>query len=614
MGYTKNDSSSGKGQNKKSLVLAEKPSVGRLFASALDCKEKHTGFLEGQNYIVSWCIGHLVQKAPPDAYEERYKSWKTEDLPIIPEDWKHRIIPGTKDQFRIVKDLMKRKDVEEIIIATDCGREGEAIARLVYMMAGCKKPLLRFWTNSLEESAIIDGFRNLRHGKEFDLLYEAAECRARADWLVGMNLTRLYTLKYGNGKPLNVGRVKSPTLFLIVQREAQIRDFVKEPYFVAHIVTKGMDAVSEHISDRYKAQRIAEDCRNRQAYVEKIERERKKMMPPSLYDLTTLQRDANRCFSLSAKDTLNVVQQLYEKRLVTYPRTDSKFLSDDMGDTAARVYMAIQKCKYQDMQELNTSVSPDIERLLNSKKVTDHHAIIPTVEIEKTGSLDGLSQLEQKILQLIINRFLCAVDQAHIYESVHVLLDCNAHKFKAFGKSVLQMGWKRQNERFMKAVVRRYAAEKSDQEDQEDTDHLCRIPGDLTENVAITVDTVRVTEHETKPPAHLTEDTLLSLMEKAGTEDLSEDAERSGLGTTATRAEIIESLIKGGFVERRKKQLFPTETGEYLCRILPEKITSAQMTSQWENRLAAISQGKETQEKFMKDIEGFVSELISAEK
>ncbi|MCQ2501422.1 MAG: DNA topoisomerase 3 [Lachnospiraceae bacterium] len=614
MGFTKKDSKSSEGQNRKSLVLAEKPSVGRLYAGALDCNEKHNGFLEGKNYIVSWCIGHLIQKAPPDAYEERYKSWKTEDLPIIPEEWKHRIIPGTKDQFRIVKELMKRKDVEEIIIATDCGREGEAIARLVYMMAGCRKPLLRFWTNSMEESAIIEGFRNLRPGKEFEHLYEAAECRARADWLVGMNLTRLYTLKYGNGKPLNVGRVKSPTLSLIVQREAQIRDFVKEPYFIAHIVAKGMDAISEHISDRYKAQRIAEDCWNRQAYVEKIERERKKTNPPSLYDLTTLQRDANRCYSLSAKDTLNIVQQLYEKRLVTYPRTDSKYLSDDMGDTAAKVYMAIQKCKYQDMQELNTSVSPDIERLLNSKKVTDHHAIIPTVEIEKPGSLDGLNQLEQKILQLIINRFLCAVDQAHIYESVRVLLDCNGHKFKACGKSVLQPGWKRQNERFMKTVCKRFVPEKSDGEEQDGPDPLCKIPRDLTENVAVRVDETRVSEHETKPPAHLTEDTLLSLMEKAGVEELSEDAERSGLGTTATRAEIIESLIKGGFVERRKKQLFPTETGEYLCRILPEKITSVQMTSQWENRLAAISQGKETQENFMKDIQRFVEELISAEK
>ncbi len=596
----------------KSLVIAEKPSVARMIAEALGCKEKKAGYLEGKSYVISWCIGHLVMKAPPDMYDAKYKTWNLNTLPIIPEDWKHQIIPSTKSQFMILKDLMKRKDVGEVVVATDCGREGEAIARLVYDMAKCKKPLYRFWTNSLEENAIIEGFRNLRPGSEFDSLFEAAECRARADWLVGMNLTRLYSLKYGDGKVLNVGRVKSPTLQLIVDREQKIRDFTKEPYFKVHLHMNGIDAVSESVKTLGEANDILEACERRPAYIENVTREKKKVNPPLLYDMTTLQRDANRCFSMSAKDTLNTTQQLYEKRLVTYPRTDSRYLSDDMGDTVAAVYMAIQKCIFQNIQAPSRGKTPEIDRVLNSKKVSDHHAIIPTVEIAKKELLNDLSENEQRILKLIINQFLSAMGQVHVYESIHASFDCNGYHFTASGKTIIQNGWKTREQQFSQDI-RKKEEKISEENDQSDVGSLTGIHKDLHEGIAVSVNKIAITEHETKPPTHLTEESLLALMEKAGQDELLEDAERSGLGTTATRADIIEGLIKAGFVERRKKQLLSTEAGEYLCRILPEQLVSAKLTADWENRLTNIAKGIEDPAVFMKDIREFIAYLTHQE-
>ncbi|MFR2631192.1 MAG: DNA topoisomerase 3 [Roseburia inulinivorans] len=578
------------------LVIAEKPSVAQSIAAVLGATQRKDGYLEGNDYLVSWCVGHLVELAQPESYEEAWKKWSYESLPIIPQEWQHEVKSDTKAQYQILKKLMHDDRVDAVVCATDAGREGELIFRLTYNMAGCRKPMKRLWISSMEESAIRDGFHNLRPGSDYDNLYHSALCRQEADWLVGINGTRLFTVLYG-GKALKVGRVQTPTLAMLVDRESKIMNFKKEAYYMAHIMGNGLDAVSEHISDKTEADRIAETCENGQALVTSVVKEEKWVAPPKLYDLTTLQRDANRLFGFTAKQTLEYTQSLYEKKLVTYPRTDSQYLSDDMEGTAKNVIEAIFNSL---LFEQNIMFNPDIKRILNSKKVTDHHAIIPTMEIIKQD-LKAIPESEMKILSLCANRLLCATGEKHIYNSTKAVITCNNTVFKVSGKEVWKNGWKEFEDFFKKSY--KTAEDKSDAEEEK------KLP-ELREGMMIAVEQTKVSEHFTQPPKHYTEDSLLSAMERAGVEDMGDEVERKGLGTPATRADIIEKLVKDGFVKREKKQMIPTEDGMKLITILPDVVKSPKLTADWENELTLVSKGEVAAEQFMSGIEAMVTDLV----
>lgn len=578
------------------LVIAEKPSVAQSIAAVLGATQRKDGYLEGNDYLVSWCVGHLVELAQPESYEEAWKKWSYESLPIIPQEWQHEVKSDTKAQYQILKKLMHDDRVDAVVCATDAGREGELIFRLTYNMAGCRKPMKRLWISSMEESAIRDGFHNLRPGSDYDNLYHSALCRQEADWLVGINGTRLFTVLYG-GKALKVGRVQTPTLAMLVDRESKIMNFKKEAYYMAHIMGNGLDAVSEHISDKTEADRIAETCENGQALVTSVVKEEKWVAPPKLYDLTTLQRDANRLFGFTAKQTLEYTQSLYEKKLVTYPRTDSQYLSDDMEGTAKNVIEAIFNSL---LFEQNIMFNPDIKRILNSKKVTDHHAIIPTMEIIKQD-LKAIPESEMKILSICANRLLCATGEKHIYNSTKAVITCNNTVFKVSGKEVWKNGWKEFEDFFKNSY--KTTEDKSDAEEE-------RKLLELREGMTITVEQTRVSEHFTQPPKHYTEDSLLSAMERAGAEDMGDEVERKGLGTPATRADIIEKLVKDGFVKREKKQMIPTEDGMKLITILPDVVKSPKLTADWENELTLVSKGEVAAEQFMSGIETMVSDLV----
>ena len=578
------------------LVIAEKPSVAQSIAAVLGATQRKDGYLEGNDYLVSWCVGHLVELAQPESYEEAWKKWSYESLPIIPQEWQHEVKSDTKAQYQILKKLMHDDGVDAVVCATDAGREGELIFRLTYNMAGCRKPMKRLWISSMEESAIRDGFHNLRPGSDYDNLYHSALCRQEADWLVGINGTRLFTVLYG-GKALKVGRVQTPTLAMLVDRESKIVNFKKEAYYMAHIIGNGLDAVSEHISDKTEADRIAETCENGQALVTSVVKEEKWIAPPKLYDLTTLQRDANRLFGFTAKQTLEYTQSLYEKKLVTYPRTDSQYLSDDMEGTAKNVIEAIFNSL---LFEQNIMFNPDIKRILNSKKVTDHHAIIPTMEIIKQD-LKAIPESEMKILSLCANRLLCATGEKHIYNSTKAVITCNNTVFKVSGKEVWKNGWKEFEDFFKNSY--KTAEDKSDAEEEK------KLP-ELREGMTIAVEQTRVSEHFTQPPKHYTEDSLLSAMERAGAEDMGDEVERKGLGTPATRADIIEKLVKDGFVKREKKQMIPTEDGMKLITILPDVVKSPKLTADWENELTLVSKGEVAAEQFMSGIEVMVTDLV----
>ena len=578
------------------LVIAEKPSVAQSIAAVLGATQRKDGYLEGNDYLVSWCVGHLVELAQPESYEEAWKKWSYESLPIIPQEWQHEVKSDTKAQYQILKKLMHDDRVDAVVCATDAGREGELIFRLTYNMPGCRKPMKRLWISSMEESAIRDGFHNLRPGSDYDNLYHSALCRQEADWLVGINGTRLFTVLYG-GKALKVGRVQTPTLAMLVDRESKIMNFKKEAYYMAHIMGNGLDAVSEHISDKTEADRIAETCENGQALVTSVVKEEKWVAPPKLYDLTTLQRDANRLFGFTAKQTLEYTQSLYEKKLVTYPRTDSQYLSDDMEGTAKNVIEAIFNSL---LFEQNIMFNPDIKRILNSKKVTDHHAIIPTMEIIKQD-LKAIPESEMKILSLCANRLLCATGEKHIYNSTKAVITCNNTVFKVSGKEVWKNGWKEFEDFFKNAY--KTAEDKSDAEEEK------KLP-ELREGMMIAVEQTKVSEHFTQPPKHYTEDSLLSAMERAGVEDMGDEVERKGLGTPATRADIIEKLVKDGFVKREKKQMIPTEDGMKLITILPDVVKSPKLTADWENELTLVSKGEVAAEQFMSGIEAMVTDLV----
>ncbi len=578
------------------LVIAEKPSVARSIAEVIGAVENHDGYMEGNGYVVSWCVGHLVELAQPESYGEQWKKWTYESLPVKPEKWQYEVKPDTKAQYDVLFQLMHREDVSATICATDAGREGELIFRLVYEMAGCDKPIKRLWISSMEESAIREGFENLQPGSDYDNLYHSALCRQEADWLVGINGTRLFTVLYG-GKVLKVGRVQTPTLAMLVDREAKIMNFQKEKYYMAHILMDGMDAATGRMDDKNKADEIAGACRDGQALTTSVVKVEKAVMPPKLYDLTTLQRDANRLFGFTAKQTLEYTQSLYEKKLATYPRTDSQFLSDDMGQTAQGVIEAVYSSL---MFEESKASRPDIKRILNSKKVTDHHAIIPTMEIAK-ADLTALPETERKILSLVANRLLCATREKHLYETVKAEFSCGGHTFAVSGKSVTHNGWKS----FEDAFKRSFKISGNQEEEKEEK----KLP-ELSEGQTFDGVQTKVSEHFTSPPKHFTEDLLLSAMERAGTEDMGDDVERKGLGTPATRADIIEKLVKDGFVKREKKQIIPTEDGMKLITVLPDVVKSPKLTADWENALTLVAKGELPMEDFMADIENMVSELI----
>ena len=576
------------------LVIAEKPSVAQSIARVIGADERKDGYMEGNGYIVSWCIGHLVELAQPDAYSDAWKKWNYESLPMIPEEWQTEVKSDTAAQYKVLKELMHDKRVESVVCATDAGREGELIFRLVYGQAGCDKPMKRLWISSMEESAIREGFESLQPGSNYDNLYHSALCRQRADWLVGLNGTRLFTVLYG-GKVLKVGRVQTPTLAMLVEREEKIKNFKKEQYYMAHILMDGVDAATERIDDKAQADSIAAACESGAATVVSILKEKKTAQPPKLYDLTTLQRDANRIFGFTAKQTLEYTQSLYEKKLVTYPRTDSQYLSDDMEATAWGVIGAVYKAI---LFEEPSGAEPDIKRILDSRKVTDHHAIIPTMEITK-ADLSAVPDGEMKILSLAANRLLCATGEKHEYETVRAALSCNGVDFTVSGKSVIRNGWKD----FEAAFKRSYKT--SEDEEKEDK----KLP-ELSEGMVFDGVQTKVTEHFTQPPKHFTEDSLLSAMERAGAEDMGDEVERRGLGTPATRADVIEKLVRDGFVKREKKQMIPTEDGVKLITILPDVVKSPKLTADWENALTLVSKGEYSMQDFMGGIEDMAKGLV----
>ena len=575
------------------LVICEKPSVAKSIASALGVTSRADGYFEGNGHLISWCIGHLVGLADAAAYDDRYKKWRYEDLPILPAPFRYVVSEEKADQFHILRSLMERPDVTELVNACDAGREGELIFRLVYEAAGCSKPFSRLWISSMEDAAIREGFADLRPGADYDPLYQSALCRQKADWLIGINASRLFSVLYH--RTLNVGRVQTPTLAMLADRDSKIVLFRKEKYHHVHLALEEAEAVSEKIPAMEDAQAIRDACDGQQAVCVSVAREKKTEKPPKLYDLTTLQREANRVFGYTAKQTLDYAQSLYEKKLLTYPRTDSRYLTGDMAETASVVlHLAARVPPFDACPEF----FPDVLALVNEKEVSDHHALIPTLELEK-ADVPALPVGERNILLLVCCKLLCAAAEPFVYEAVTATFDCGGHTFTAKGKQVLSQGW-----RAIQEVFRSSLKEKPEDEDDEGV-----LPA-LTEGQVFEPVAASVTEHFTSPPKPYTEDTLLSAMENAGKEDMPDEAERKGLGTPATRAAIIEKLVSGGFVERKGKNLIPTKAGVNLVTVLPELLTTAKLTAAWEQRLNEVAKGQESPEEFMDGIEAMAAELV----
>ena len=574
------------------LVLAEKPSVAQSIAKVLGVTKREDGYLEGNGYIVSWCVGHLVELAQPEAYNERYSKWAYADLPIIPDEWKYEVSAGTRKQFGILKKLMARSDVDSLVCATDAGREGELIFRLVYHQCHCKKPFERLWISSMEDSAIQEGFENLKPGTKYDALYEAALCRERADWIVGINATRLFSTLYG--QTLNVGRVMTPTLAMAVMREAAISAFKSEPFYTVQIAVNGFTASSERFKKQTDAEALRTACENQMARVAKTDRKEKAENPPALYDLTSLQRDANRVLGYTAQQTLDYTQNLYEKKLVTYPRTDSRYLTEDMVSVLPDlVRLAFNSFPVEGVENIPINA----KQVINNKKVTDHHAIIPTKELQKCNFAE-LPKGELAILQLIATRLFVSVGDSHRYAETVIELDCGGAKYSAKGKTVLQDGWK--------ALSKKNKSTKNDEKEQ-------KLPP-VSSGDELKVHGAEIKEGKTTPPKHYTEDTLLKSMETAGADEMPEDAERKGLGTPATRAGIIEKLVRIGFLERqgdkKAKYLIPTHKGTALVTVMPEQIQSASMTADWEEKLMMIERSDYAGVDFMQEIIDMVSSLV----
>ena len=576
------------------LVLAEKPSVAMSLSKVIGADQRGDGYMEGNGYLVSWCVGHLVELSQPEAYDEKYAKWKYDDLPILPEHWQYQVSASTKKQFGILKKLMQRKDVESLICATDAGREGELIFRLVYHQCGCKKPVERLWISSMEDSAIREGFQKLRPGTEYDALYEAALCRERADWIVGINATRLFSCLYG--QTLNVGRVMTPTLAMVVMRDAAIRAFKPEPFYSAELKFRDFQAGGERMKEKAEAEKlVAECCQAGSAIITKVEQKEKSEKPPALFDLTSLQREANRQLGFTAQQTLDYTQALYEKKLVTYPRTDSRYLTDDMAPLVPELVSVIQQ-SFQIQADVPAPVNA--AQVINSKKVTDHHAIIPT----KTAAGYDISSLpsgEQAILTMLAVRLICAVGTPCLYAETVVEAECAGQKFRTKGKTATDIGW------------RRYAGKPS--EEAEKNAGASELP-ELSEGMTLELARVDLKEGKTSPPKRFTEDLLLSAMESASSDEFPAGVERKGIGTPATRAAIIEKLVQKGFIERRgdkkTKYLCSTDKGNALVTVVPEQIQSPSMTADWEEKLLKIEHGEYDSDAFMGEISSMVSGLV----
>ena len=576
------------------LVLAEKPSVAMSLSKVIGANQRGDGYMEGNGYLVSWCVGHLVELSQPEAYDEKYAKWRYDDLPILPDHWRYQVSASTKKQFGILKKLMQRKDVESLICATDAGREGELIFRLVYHQCGCKKPVERLWISSMEDSAIREGFQKLRPGTEYDALYEAALCRERADWIVGINATRLFSCLYG--QTLNVGRVMTPTLAMVVMRDAAIRAFKPEPFYSAELKFRDFQAGGERMKEKAEAEKlVAECCQAGSAIITKVEQKEKSEKPPALFDLTSLQREANRQLGFTAQQTLDYTQALYEKKLVTYPRTDSRYLTDDMAPLVPELVSVIQQ-SFQIQADVPAPVNA--AQVINSKKVTDHHAIIPT----KTAASYDISSLpsgEQAILTMLAVRLICAVGTPCLYAETVVEAECAGQKFRTKGKTATDIGW------------RRYAGKPS--EEAEKNAGASELP-ELSEGMTLELARVDLKEGKTSPPKRFTEDLLLSAMESASSDEFPAGVERKGIGTPATRAAIIEKLVQKGFIERRgdkkTKYLCSTDKGNALVTVVPEQIQSPSMTADWEEKLLKIEHGEYDGDAFMGEISSMVSGLV----
>lgn len=564
------------------LVISEKPSVAQSIAKVLGATSRKDGYIEGNEYIITWCVGHLAAMANAEVYDEKYAKWRYDDLPIVPQKWEYVPEKDKAKQFEVIRELMNRDDVDEIINACDAGREGELIFRTVYYLAGCTKTMKRLWISSMEDEAVREGMKNLRPGSEYDGLYRSALCRSRADWLVGINATRLFSILYH--RKLNVGRVVSPTLSLIVQRECDIDAFKPEPFYTVQLDCDSFTASSERMKDKSQAEIIKQECCGNSVTVKSIERKEKSERPPLLFDLTTLQRTANRELGYTSQQTLDYLQLLYEKKLCTYPRTDSRYLTDDMVSLIPElVRISADICKAEQPVTMNTTIC-------NSQKVTDHHAIVPTVSAI-SADISVLPTGEREILRLVSRQILCAVSEPFRYAETVAVLDCGGHIFTVKRRETLADGWKAYT-------------------DSESND---RIPPELKENGEYPVKSVSLKEGTTTPPAHFTEDSLLYAMETAGKEEMPEDAERKGLGTPATRAAILEKLIHNGFVERKKSKksvnLIPTHAAFSLITVLPEQLKSPLLTAEWEYCLKQIEHGKLNADEFLSDIADMLSDL-----
>ena len=577
------------------LIVTEKPSVARTISKVLGVTTRRDGYLEGGGWIVSWCVGHLVELAPPGAYDPRFDRWDRADLPILPEKWQYLVSSSTKRQFDVLCKLMHRPDVDHIICATDAGREGELIFRLVYQECGCRKPVSRLWISSMEDAAIRAGFENLRPSTEYDSLYKAALCRERADWLVGINATRLFSCLHG--VTLNVGRVMTPTLAMTVEREAAIAAFKPEPFYIIQLQTGGCMASSERFKEKDQAKALLAECRKLgQAVVQNTERKEKSERPPALYDLTTLQRDANRMLGFSAQQTLDYAQALYEKKLVTYPRTDSRYLTEDMEPSLPGLVMDTAA-----VFGFRGAIPVLAKQVIHNQKVSDHHAILPTQSVAG-ADLSSLPAGEASILRLIAARLLAAVGEPYRYAETTVQIECAGQTFTAKGRTVLDEGWKA-----IERAIFGDAAEKIGEN--------LGVLTEIQDNETLSVLDAQLKEGRTTPPKHFTEDTLLAAMESAGTEAMPEDAERRGIGTPATRAATIEKLVQKGFLTRegggKTKHLIPTEKGRVLIAAMPEQLRSPAMTADWETKLTQIEKGQYAPENFMEEIESMMKSLVN---
>ena len=578
------------------LVIAEKPSVAQSYAKNLSAYKKQDGYMEGENCLVSWCLGHLAEYARPEEYDERYAKWQFDALPIIPEKWKLQVSADKKKQFSVLKDLMNREDIEYLVNGCDAGREGELIFQRVYDLSGCRKPVRRLWISSMEDEAIRNGFHEMKDAGFYSNLCMAAVCRAQADWLIGMNATRAYTTKYY--KKLVVGRVQTPTLAMLTERQDRIEHFQKETFYRVELTDGKLVAVSENITNKADAELLAALCDGSEAIITELKREQKKVSPPKLYDLTSLQREANRYFGFTAKKTLDLLQELYEEKLVTYPRTDSRFVTEDMIGTveelAGKMPLMLPFVEYGQLGH-------NIKRVVNNAKVSDHHAILPTKEAVEKGIMD-LPVDKKNLMILIGQQVLQAVGEDYLYEQTDVTVNCQKNEFTARGKTAVQMGFKDVEKAFRSHCVKT---------EKEDSDRQLEIPYGYQKGMQLFSVKAETSIHYTSPPKSFNEDTLLAAMETAGNKEFDENTEKKGLGTPATRASTIEKLVASGYAQRKGKQIIPTAEGRELIRVMPENLKSAGLTAEWENRLLLMERGELNGEQFMDDIVAMLEEILN---